>query len=149
MEQEQWANTDEDLTNEGTQAQHTTNSDNVRFAPSYQGQNLLDVAYLTDQATNVSLEVVNALDTPDAAQAVSNISSQLPQREVRSRPQRTRIATSFVSCPSTPWDSGTNIPKSVRLITTFFTPISKRPKPTSSTCEKGKNNGAGNTHVTA
>ena len=147
MEQEQRADSDEDLANTGTPAQRTTSRDSVRSASSENGQKMSDVAELTSRVTNVSLEEVSAQDTPDAAQAVSNISSPLPQREVRSRPHRTKSATSFVSCPSTPCDSGTTVPKSVRPITTFFTPISKTPKPTSVGRDHGSNT-TSNTIVT-
>ena len=130
MERNQRATTNEDPNTNGSEQLHSTNRDNVRTAQHDQSQKMAEVAELSERVTNVSLDEVSDADIPDTAGEVSNTSIQLPQREVRARPKRTKSATSFVSFPSTPCDSGTAIPKSVRPITTLFTPITRTPAPT-------------------
>ena len=139
MERNQRAKPNEDPNTKGNEQQHSTDRDNVRTAQNDKSQKMSDVVELSERVTNVTLEEVSDTDTADTADEVSNTSIQLPQREVRARPTRTKSATSFVSCPSTPCDSGMAIPKSVRPITTFFTPIHRTPAPTGSTSTRERN----------
>ena len=147
MERQQRAATDTDSTTDGAQKQRQENSDNIPSAHSESTPNMADVADLTDRVINVSLDEVSSPDTSAATIMVSNTQSPLPQREVNSKPHRTRSATSFVSCPSTPCDSVTTVPKSIRLINTYFAPINKTMAPIG-TVSKGSTK-SDNTKVTA